>query len=609
VEMMMMMIDDDNVVADIDNDDDTIDDMLSDIESLDDDDVIRMDLFKEGGAIGSSSVDSFSTFSSIHNASASAIYCYDNNDIKDICLCSSYYDDDNMKKDNESIDKNKKLFLGIFDSKEVFEALLTNQASKLKKGTTKEINLNTDLTADLMFHCPICEDDVRDSDKVLLSCGHNFCISCFRNYIKSVYQISPSGITCPFNGCKIVLSSSSALKFGGSDIVGEMRSLQFQAHGQNKKKCSECKETLAVPLKMIESHNYDVLICNKATCVNNGKLICFYCESTMTEAGYKYGFHSCKKNEGQMVKKSTGRFERSITRHCPNCFMVIVKNGGCPNMVCGTCKVRFCWNCLGPQDHAGYGGKCPGNKPTKFKKAMGNKYVQASAYVAFYTVIAPFVVAGAVASIPVITTAAIGKAAVETYEQQKLKRTYKILHHVLNGNVWWLPINVVYGHLGENSDPLMKMYQAQQNHTYTKVGPSNVEITLSLHRGGLRFPGALSTKKFTSIKLPPILQKEQRFDLNQVLDALAIIYQEIAYAILKRSPRFYHNDYRFSKKGIDSLTRITARRTNSFIADRLAKFLETLASSPRQWDDALNIDFRIYIRREIKVSLKNIKQL
>ena len=30
---------------------------------------------------------------------------------------------------------------------------------------------------------------------------------------------------------------------------------------------------------------------------------------------------------------------------CPNCFSVIEKNGGCPDMTCHVCQYRFCWTC------------------------------------------------------------------------------------------------------------------------------------------------------------------------------------------------------------------------------------------------------------------------
>lgn len=36
-----------------------------------------------------------------------------------------------------------------------------------------------------------------------------------------------------------------------------------------------------------------------------------------------------------------------IAEPCPNCGVLVQKNGGCPHMMCSKCKYEFCWSCLG----------------------------------------------------------------------------------------------------------------------------------------------------------------------------------------------------------------------------------------------------------------------
>ena len=41
-----------------------------------------------------------------------------------------------------------------------------------------------------------------------------------------------------------------------------------------------------------------------------------------------------------------------FTEPCPECGILIDKNGGCNSIICGRCKLQFCWSCL--SDYSGY---------------------------------------------------------------------------------------------------------------------------------------------------------------------------------------------------------------------------------------------------------------
>jgi hypothetical protein len=44
---------------------------------------------------------------------------------------------------------------------------------------------------------------------------------------------------------------------------------------------------------------------------------------------------------------------------CPNCEVMISKDGGCRHMICGKCRHEFCWYCLTPYDfHHGHKIPC-----------------------------------------------------------------------------------------------------------------------------------------------------------------------------------------------------------------------------------------------------------
>mmetsp|Transcript_16508 Transcript_16508/g.15815 ORF Transcript_16508/g.15815 Transcript_16508/m.15815 type:complete len:115 (+) Transcript_16508:402-746(+) len=41
-----------------------------------------------------------------------------------------------------------------------------------------------------------------------------------------------------------------------------------------------------------------------------------------------------------------------LEQPCPNCGIMIQKNGGCPHMHCVKCDYDYCWHCMGENNHA-----------------------------------------------------------------------------------------------------------------------------------------------------------------------------------------------------------------------------------------------------------------
>jgi len=146
------------------------------------------------------------------------------------------------------------------------------------------------------FKCMICLDHVPQGFSwqqymkrinVRTGCSSdkscNFCIECMRNVMVHSANDGKMNAVCP-GECKNVIPHELIANIAGQGTVEKMWS--------NRRKC--CKDYLT---------------------------------------------HIKKGN----VEKMTWNFYRDHTRACPNCFVVIYKDGGCPNMYCHFCGTSFNW--------------------------------------------------------------------------------------------------------------------------------------------------------------------------------------------------------------------------------------------------------------------------
>ena len=53
-----------------------------------------------------------------------------------------------------------------------------------------------------------------------------------------------------------------------------------------------------------------------------------------------------RKKANSNSDKTQIKYEKAMVKKCPNCQATIVKDGGCNQMVCHSCKYQFCWVCL-----------------------------------------------------------------------------------------------------------------------------------------------------------------------------------------------------------------------------------------------------------------------
>uniref|UniRef100_A0A5S6QTM3 RBR-type E3 ubiquitin transferase n=1 Tax=Trichuris muris TaxID=70415 RepID=A0A5S6QTM3_TRIMR len=165
------------------------------------------------------------------------------------------------------------------------------------------------------YECEICLGTFPSDGMFALGCGHAFCRGCWRSYLTS----------------KIM------------DEDDEMV-LNILLDPQVKRRYQYL--TLKTFVEMQQSDAKPV----KCHC---GFSFCFQCGSD---------WHApvmCSMLQ-RWVRKCTEDSETSNwiaanTKECPNCHVVIHKDGGCNHMTCrnASCKTEFCWVCLGPWEPHG----------------------------------------------------------------------------------------------------------------------------------------------------------------------------------------------------------------------------------------------------------------
>ncbi|CAI4585287.1 CNT_collapsed_G0033690.mRNA.1.CDS.1 [Saccharomyces cerevisiae] len=197
------------------------------------------------------------------------------------------------------------------------------------------------------FTCIICCDK-KDTETFALECGHEYCINCYRHYIKDKLH-EGNIITCM--DCSLALKNEDIDKVMGhpssSKLMDSSIKSFVQKHNRNYKWCpfADCKSI--VHLRDTSSlPEYTRLHYSPFVKCNSFHRFCFNC-------GFEVHSPADCKITTAWVKKARKESEilnwvLSHTKECPKCSVNIEKNGGCNHMVCSSCKYEFCWICEGP---------------------------------------------------------------------------------------------------------------------------------------------------------------------------------------------------------------------------------------------------------------------
>jgi len=189
------------------------------------------------------------------------------------------------------------------------------------------------------FQCPVCYEDVRGEERVVLSqcctVEHGCCRSCMRRYVGSLVADGRVGsIRCPVReNCSSVVQPSEVLRLTDNATFAKYERFQQMQGDPSLRQCPSC-ETLCQPNKDEEGGVIPEMKCSRC-----GAEFCFH--HSNAHAG-----QSCETYRQQMDKDEHYALCVDIkTMPCPGCSIQTEKNGGCNHMTCLQCKQEWCWIC------------------------------------------------------------------------------------------------------------------------------------------------------------------------------------------------------------------------------------------------------------------------
>lgn len=223
--------------------------------------------------------------------------------------------------------------------------------------------------------CSICDGEIVYEDVSLsLSCGHEFCRSCWESYLNvKIKEGKAHNIQCPGFDCSSLVPVETIERLVSREMASRYLQFDIKAFVEsnpNLKWCPfpGCGQAVRLPSSMLPSSPVAVDSYSseetEAMIVDCGKGH-FFCWHCLHEA---HAPCSCElwsnwlKKIAEMIPKipmtkdvsecpETETVANTLwlvtnSKPCPNCKSPIQKNEGCNHMKCTKCKYEFCWVCL-----------------------------------------------------------------------------------------------------------------------------------------------------------------------------------------------------------------------------------------------------------------------
>jgi hypothetical protein len=209
-------------------------------------------------------------------------------------------------------------------------------------------------------HCPICLEylaNIAQHDLMSMSCGHQFCRKCCRQYVEHAFNnavLSDEYLqtTCPIPECNQVLTQVE-IEQVAPHLLPEYHNQMLHSFVDGNRGTMrwcvgpDCKHQVAVAYRRglfarVRNNNEGVSV---ATCGDCQTQFCFRCGQAPHKDYCEADREPMPVDRNRPVKNCPPVDRNRPIKNCPKCNIKIEKNGGC-NRMCCKCGCHFCWICL-----------------------------------------------------------------------------------------------------------------------------------------------------------------------------------------------------------------------------------------------------------------------
>lgn len=186
--------------------------------------------------------------------------------------------------------------------------------------------------------CVVCL--CQPEDPILLHCGHQYCKSCFSQYVASAAESRTLPLVCVGNECKSNIPLSMITLHASLPDQDALFHTAFQAHvASHPDQYRYCPTPDCQYIYRVGPPDAGVQC---RLCLTH---ICTHCHVEQHE-GISCEDYLASHDQSE-IQKSFDRWRAANdVKACPNCKASIEKIAGCNHMMCSACRTHMCWVCV-----------------------------------------------------------------------------------------------------------------------------------------------------------------------------------------------------------------------------------------------------------------------